>query len=101
MRNGRPTLAVSIVILLVLTLATAFAQTTETLTGCLEKADDGSFALAQKGKTEKVKLHAPSDLGLGAHVGHTVRVTGEWRQGDDGGKAFHVSKMEHVEASCS
>jgi hypothetical protein len=100
MRNVRPTLAVSIAILLVLTLATAFAQTTETLTGCLEKAGDG-FALAQKGKTEKVTLHAASDLGLAAHVGHTVRLTGEWKQGDGGAKVFHVSKMEHVSASCS
>jgi hypothetical protein len=89
------------VILLIVTIATAFAQASETLTGCLEKADDGSFALAQKGKAEKVKLHGASDLGLGAHVGHTVRVTGEWQEGDAGGKVFHVSKMEHVSASCS
>ena len=101
MRTGRPTLAVFIVLVLIITIATAFAQTAETLTGCLEKAGESSFTLAQKGKTEKVKLHGASDLGLGAHVGHTVKVTGEWRDGDDGGKVFHVSKMEHVSPSCS
>jgi hypothetical protein len=88
------------VILLILGIATAFAQTPVTLTGCLAKADDGSFTLTEKGKTEKVKLHTASDLGLGAHVGHTVRLTGEWK-GDASAKVFHVSKMEHVAASCS
>jgi hypothetical protein len=100
MRTGRP-LAVLIVILLVATIATAFAQKTETaLTGCLAKADDGSFTLTEKGKTEKVKLHAAGDLGLAAHVGHTVKLTGEW-QGEGAAKVFHVTKMEHVSASCS
>ena len=63
-------------------------------------ADDGSFTLTEKGKTEKVKLHTATDLGLGAHVGHTVRLTGEWKE-DGGAKVFHVSKMEHVSPSCS
>jgi hypothetical protein len=100
MRTGRPTLAILIVILLIATITTAFAQKTETLTGCLAKADDGSFTLTEKGKTDKVKLHTMSDLGLGSHVGHTVRLTGEW-QGEGSAKMFHVAKMEHVAASCS
>ena len=53
MRTRRPMLAVSIAILLI--AATAFAQTTTTLTGCLAKADDGSFTLTEsrpEGETE-------------------------------------------------
>jgi hypothetical protein len=73
----------------VLAAAVAVAQTSETLTGCLEKAADGSFTLAEKGKTDKVMLHGGE---LAAHVGHTVKITGSW-QTDGGKKFFHVTMV--------
>jgi hypothetical protein len=100
MRTRRATLGVVFVLLLVATITTALAEGAMTLTGCLAKADDGTFTLMEKGKTEKVKLHAMSGVDLGPHAGHTVRLTGEW-QGEGAAKMFHVSKMEHVAASCS
>lgn len=76
----------------------------ETLTGCLNPADEqGVFQLTvlQDGKAEKQILVSGNAEELAQHAkNHTVRVTGS--MSDEGGtNVFKVSRIEHVDATCS
>ena len=65
----------------------------ETLAGCLAEVESGFVLQTADGDV------ALEGEGLDAHVGHTVKVTGEWEE-SDGERYFAVSEMEHVSASC-
>ena len=68
-----------------------------TLEGCLSKGGEGAWTLTDAGGGEH-KL-VPSSTQLAAHEGHKVKVTGEWK-GEGEGRHLHVTKLEHVAATC-
>ena len=74
----------------------------ETLTGCLNVTNDGSFQLTvvedgKRGNTIRVQ---GSEEQLTTHAkNHTVKLTGS--KAEEGGKpVFKVTKIEHVSGSC-
>lgn len=67
------------------------------LTGCLAATDDGGYVLEEQDSGDEVALEGE---GLGDHVGHTVTVTGEWAENEDGGEYFAVDSLEHIASSC-
>ena len=79
-----------------------------TVTGCLEKTADGSGYQLTDNETQKMyKLAPPSDMDLSAHVGHTVKVTGEpeaaaaGQPAGQGMETMKVSKVTHVSDTCA
>ncbi len=68
-----------------------------TMTGCLLKGQaDGAFALTDTtGKT--TSLTPSGNVKFDSHANHTVKVTGSM---SSDGKAFQVTKIEHVSESC-
>lgn len=67
------------------------------LTGCLAETDDGSYVLEEEGSGEEIALEGE---GLSDHVGHTVSLTGEWAEDEDGTQYFVVDSLEHIASSC-
>ncbi len=70
---------------------------TTSLTGCLSVTDEGGYVLDDQESDETVVLDGE---GLGDHVGHTVTVTGDWAEDDEGMKYFAVDSLEHLSSSC-
>jgi hypothetical protein len=94
-----------------------------TLTGCLSQgSQDGSYTLKTKAQTKDVEVKGLAHLK--DHVGHEVKLTGEWMEGSHAGEAktetsgstgtketartdkgadkhFMVSDIQHIAASCT
>jgi hypothetical protein len=95
---------------LVFTVGYAWAQ--ETITGCLKGPNaEGVYELVSKQQTGEIEVGGNPDLPK--HVGHTVKLTGQWvKSGAEIGekkagpeekneKHFKVSSLEHIEAGCA
>jgi hypothetical protein len=94
-----------------------------TLTGCLSQGtQEGAYTLKTKGQTTDAEVKGLATLK--DHVGHEVKLTGEWMEGSHAGQAktetssstgtkepartdkgadkhFMVSSIEHIAASCT
>jgi len=72
---------------------------TETsLTGCLTKAADGSYLLADEKTGKQVMVTGPSDLEKHS-ANHKVRLTGtETKTG--GTMTFEATKIQHISPTC-
>lgn len=69
--------------------------------GCLSAgAGEGAYVLTKKKKDRTKEVAVMGGADMAAHVGHIVKLTGEWHKDDDGAKTFHATGMEHVAASC-
>ena len=80
---------------------------THTLQGCLaDGTTEGMYVLATKKEAKATDMKAKdvqvkADASFEAHVGHEVKLTGEWKKADDGMDSFVANKVEHVAATCS
>jgi hypothetical protein len=63
-----------------------------TLTGKLNRDDQGGFVLIEQESGDSVPLQGPADLAT--YVGSTVKVTGMWSEDSAGKRHFKVSKVE-------
>lgn len=77
-------------------------QAEETLTGCLNVTNDGSFQLTvvEDGERGDTIMVQGSQEELTTHAkNHTVKLTGS--KAEEGGKqVFKVTKIEHVSGTC-
>jgi hypothetical protein len=93
------------------TLAIGIASA-DTITGCLKgKNAEGVYELTNTGQKGEIEVGGSSDLA--EHVGHTVKLTGDWvKSGADIGEKeagkedknerhFKVSSVQHIKAGCS
>ncbi len=104
--------AIIVTIIAASALAIGYAQA-ETITGCLKGPNsEGVYELTNTQQKGEVEVGGSSELS--AHVGHTVKLTGEWvKSGADIGEKetagkedthehhFKVSAVEHIAAGCS
>lgn len=67
------------------------------LTGCLIETDEGGYVLEEQESGDEIALDGEA---LADHVGHTVTVTGDWAENEDGMEYFAVDSLEHLSASC-
>lgn len=63
-----------------------------TLTGQLSETDTGSYVLVERESGEEISVQGPEELA--DHVGHSVHVTGEWAENEEGNAYFAVSSIE-------
>jgi hypothetical protein len=100
--------------ILMIAITTGYGTAAESISGCLKGPNsEGVFDLTNTQEKQKIEVGGNPDLA--AHVGHTVKLTGEWvKSGKDigekeeaGGKEeenerhFKVSGVEHVAAGCA
>lgn len=72
-----------------------------TIQGCLGEVEgDDWFVLTKKSKDRTKRVAVMGDDTFSPHVGHEVKLTGEWKKGAESKKYFAASGMEHVAASC-
>lgn len=100
MRNNAHRLAAifAFVALLVGPIGLAMAQESEvmeelTLTGRLSETE-GSYVLVERESGDEIVLSGPKELA--DHVGHEVRVTGQFAADLDGKEVFAVSSVERA-----
>ena len=86
----------SFLILTLIPQAALLASPYETITGCLELSSTGDYVL--RSTQQDVTLRNAG--GMDKHVGRTVRVTGEWQEGE-GGRRLRVAKIEYVAEGCA
>lgn len=73
----------------------------KTIQGCLSDGPaDGWYVLAVPKDDGTKDVSVEGDDSFEAHIGHEVKLTGEWMTKDDGTKYFHASGMEHVSTNC-
>ncbi|MFB3814313.1 MAG: hypothetical protein ACE14L_09380 [Terriglobales bacterium] len=66
------------------------------LTGCLARSADGSgYTLTNSKYKNGVEVKSSEDLS--AHVGHKVKLSGEWEKP---GATFNATKMTHISDTC-
>ena len=104
------TRVVLIAMISVIALADGYAGAAS-ITGCLSgPTPQGVYLLTRSEKPHRVAVGGDSDLP--AHVGHTVKLTGEWaKNGADIGEMgkdlgakhghFKVTDVEHISDTCS
>ncbi|HOC43378.1 MAG TPA: hypothetical protein PKJ99_10245 [Thermoanaerobaculales bacterium] len=76
---------------------------TMSLRGCLNEDADGLYTLIEQESGDKIKVQAESSKGirLEDHVGHTVRVTGQWVEEESQYlRYFKVSAIDSLSESC-
>jgi hypothetical protein len=74
----------------------------KTIQGCLSDGPaDGWYVLTKKKDEGTKEIRVEGDDSFEAHIGHEVKLTGEWKKGEDGSKHFHAGGMEHVSTDCS
>jgi ribosome maturation factor RimP len=73
----------------------------KTIQGCLAAGEgENWYVLTKKkddGTTKEIKVQGNDSFA--AHVGHEVKLTGSYVEGD-GGKHFAATAMQHVAATC-
>jgi hypothetical protein len=75
------------------------AKSETTMTGCLNKAESGSFVLTDEKTGVKTTVTGPSDLEK--HSGNNkVTLTGTAKADANGNQIFEVTKIHHVADSC-
>lgn len=97
-------LAVGLLALASAGLAAADDKTGETtsLVGCLDKDVGGAFTLIEQESGDRVAIEGSSkDVRLDDHVGHTVKITGQWVDDENlYRRYFEVSSIDMVSDSC-
>lgn len=99
-------LAVGLLGLMTAGLAVAGETTSDTdgekvaLTGCLSQDSTGIFSLVESESGDSITVEAPDDLGIDTHVGHMVKVTGQWAESEGQDRYFQVTEIEMVSESC-
>ena len=71
-----------------------------TLTGCLNKGEGGTYELTDEGTGVKTAVSGSSDLEKHS-ANHKVKLTGAIKTDGSGKATFEVTKLEHVSASCT
>jgi hypothetical protein len=75
------------------------AKSETTMTGCLNKADTGSFVLTDEKTGVKTTVTGSSDLEKHAS-NNKVTLTGTAKADANGNQVFEVTKIHHVADSC-
>ena len=102
----------ALVLAAVLAISLAGNADAATLTGCLSGPNtSGVYELIRKNQGQKIHVGGSPDLAN--HVGHTVKLTGEWTKnpaeiGEKEGGAqeknvrhFKVASVEHIAKGCT
>lgn len=78
------------------------AGETMSLVGCLDKDVGGAFTLIERESGDRVAIEGSTkDIRLDDHVGHTVKVTGEWVEEESQYlRYFKVSAIDSLSESC-
>ncbi|HEX9638500.1 MAG TPA: hypothetical protein VGB99_13260 [Acidobacteriota bacterium] len=101
MRKSLHWLGAAFAIALLLGSAAAWAGEMEgeeaSLSGLLSTDGQGSYQLTDQASGNQVVLRGSADFD--SHVGSTVKVFGEWIEGEDGSKIFEVSRIEPAEST--
>lgn len=85
-----------------LAIADNKAGESTSLLGCLDKDVGGSFTLVEQESGDRIAIESSAeDVRLDDHVGHTVKVTGQWVDDEKQYRRyFEVAAIDMVSDSC-
>ena len=107
------TAAIVAVAILAIAMTTGYGIAAETITGCLKGPNsEGVYELTNK--QEKSTIEVGGNPELADHVGHTVKLTGEWVKSgaeigekeaagkeEESERHFKVSSVKHIAVGCA